>query len=380
MQKRVMKGAILLVVATVVALVTGSSFRNMQQRDIIIPGPAVIAQRMLSDYFPRLQHTAGDTPVFIIEGEEEGGTFLALGGTHADEIAGVLAAVLLVEQAEMEAGRLIVIPNANNSASSHTLPVEASPQRVAFTLPSGTERTFRYGSRISNPLHQWPDPEVYVHRASGQLLAGDEVRNLNRAHPGRANGNITEKIAYGIRQLILEEEVDILLDMHEASPEYPVVDALVSHQNAMSVGSNAILNMQIDGWGLQLEVSPKNLRGLSHRELGDYTPVLALLSETPNPSQGRLRGATNEHLVLTGQDEAYKRAGELGYLYVPFGERGHPIEERVGKHLLLVQELIDAFHNEYTDKPLQIRNVPSVEQLLENGYAYYLREPDEDNN
>src|SRR5690625_2993547 len=101
-QSRVMKGAILLVIATVVALVTGSSFRNMQQRDIIIPGPAVTAQRMLSDYFPGLQDTAGDTPVFIIEGEEEGGTFLALGGTHADEIAGVFAAVLLVGERSEE--------------------------------------------------------------------------------------------------------------------------------------------------------------------------------------------------------------------------------------------------------------------------------------
>lgn len=372
MGSRLVHGAFVLLAATAIALVTGTEFRAMRVDDVIVPGPGVTAQRMLSDYFPALKGTPGDTRVFILEGTEPGGTFLALGGSHADEIAGVLAGVLLVEQAQVDAGRLIVIPNANNSASSHNLPMEASPQRVTFTTPTGTQRSFRYGARVTNPLDQWPDPEVYVHRASGQLLAGSEVRNLNRAHPGRAGGNLTEQIAYGIRQLILQEGVDIMLDMHEASPEYPVVDALVSHQDAMIVASMAIFNLQVEGWALQLELSPRNLRGLSHRELGDYTPVFALLSETPNPTQGRLRGATHEELALSGRDKAYMRAGELGYLYVPFDETGHPVEERVGKHLLLIGELARVFTEMNPDKAIEIRGLPSVEELLERGYGSYL--------
>lgn len=372
MQNRIVQGAVILVIATVLALVSGLDFRAMADDDEIVPGPGVTEQRMLSDYFPKLRGTAGDTRVYIIEGEKPGGTFLALGGSHADEIAGVLTGVLLVEHVNVAEGRLIIVPNANNSGSSHSLPMEASPQRVSFTTQDDQLRTFRYGSRATNPLHQWPDPEVYVHRSSGQLLAGSEVRNLNRAHPGRENGNLTEQIAYGIRQLVLQEEVDIMLDMHEASPEYPVVDALVSHQDAMTVASDAIFNLQMEGWALQLEVSPHNLRGLTHRELGDHTPVLALLSETPNATQGRLRGATNEQLAVTGKDVAYERAAKLGYLYVPFDEAGHPVETRIGKHLLLVRELASSFSMLHPDRPIRLQDMPSMDELVENGLGFYL--------
>lgn len=52
------------------------------------------------------------------------------------------------------------------------------------------------GSRASNPVDQWPDPDVYVHAASGQQLSGSETRNINRAYPGRPDGNPTEQAAF----------------------------------------------------------------------------------------------------------------------------------------------------------------------------------------
>ena len=52
---------------------------------------------------------------------------------------------------------------------------------------------------------------------------------------------------------------------------------------------------------MSLEPSPVSLHGLTHRELGDYTNTYALLMETGNPSQGRLRGYTDEDLVKTGK-------------------------------------------------------------------------------
>ena len=147
--------------------------------------------------------------------------------------------------------------------------MEGAPQYIKFTLENGEERAFRYGSRLTNPLDQWPDPEVYVHKASGQFLAGAEARNLNRAFPGSPRGTLTEQVAYAITQLIKKEAVDLVHDMHEASPEYPVVNALVSHQRAMPLASYAVVDLMIEGIDLQLEESPLNLRGLSHRELGD---------------------------------------------------------------------------------------------------------------
>lgn len=105
------------------------------------------------------------------------------------------------------------------------------------------------------------------------------------------------------------------MDLHEASPEYPTINTIVAHQDALSLGSQALINMQLEGMSIGLEPSPENLHGLTHRELGDYTDTLALLMETSNPSQGRLRGKTDENLVVTGQDKYYLKAAGYGRLY-----------------------------------------------------------------
>ena len=65
----------------------------MRRRDHIAPGPGISRQSSLSAFSPDLGGTAGDTPVFILDGAESGGTMLVLGGTHGDEPAGYLAAV-----------------------------------------------------------------------------------------------------------------------------------------------------------------------------------------------------------------------------------------------------------------------------------------------
>ena len=42
-----------------------------------------------------------DTPVYVLDGAQPGGTIVVLGGTHGDESAGYLAAVVLVERARI---------------------------------------------------------------------------------------------------------------------------------------------------------------------------------------------------------------------------------------------------------------------------------------
>ena len=58
------------------------------------------------------------------------------------------------------------------------------------------------GDRWSNPLDQWPDPEVYIHYPSGQYLAYMDARNLNRDFPGRADGTLTERTTFAFMELI----------------------------------------------------------------------------------------------------------------------------------------------------------------------------------
>ena len=199
----------------------------------------------------------------------------------------------------------------------------------------------------------------YVHASSGQRLSGSETRNINRSYPGRTDGTFTEKMSYGVTQLIEQEGIDITVDLHEASPEYPTINTIVAHQDALSLGSQALINMQLEGMSIGLEPSPENLHGLTHRELGDYTDTLALLMETSNPSQGRLRGKTDENLVVTGQDKYYLKAAGYGRLYdFGYDADGAPISERVARHVAGVAQFAVAF-NELGLGNLVINGIPS---------------------
>mgnify|MGYP000969832336 CR=1 FL=1 len=360
-----------LLISLLCAFISGKSYLAMYIAEPIVPGDGVSEVRMLSEYFPGLKGTNGDTEIYVFKGEEPGGSALVLGGTHPNEPSGYMSAVLLVENASIKAGTLYVIPRANNSGFTHNDPQEGAPRKFVIETPHG-KRWFRYGSRATNPTDQWPDPDVYVHASSGQHLSGSETRNLNRGYPGRPDGTLTEKVCYGITQLIKKEGIDLTIDLHEASPEYPVINAIVAHERAMSIASKAVINLQLKGIEIGLEPSPTNLHGLTHRELGDYTDTLAVLMESANPAQGRLRGKTDENLVLTGKDKYYVKAAELGRLYVPFDENGHPLEERVGRHLAGISELTKAFSEEYTDKPIIIENIPEYEEITTLGIGNFL--------
>ena len=371
MRNKRLTASIFLVLALLVAFLAGESFSTMYEAEAIVAGPGVVGQKMLSDYLPKLKGTNGDTEIYILEGEKPGGSMLLLGGTHPNEPSGLMTAVLLIENAQLEAGTLYVIPRANNSAFTHNDPQEGSPQRFTIDTPSG-ERWFRYGSRATNPVDQWPDPDVYIHAASGQQLSGSETRNLNRAYPGREDGTFTEQVAYAITELIRQEDIDISIDLHEASPEYPVINAIVSHEKAMGIASLTAINLELKGVKIGLEPSPKNLRGLSHREWGDYTDTLSILMETANPAQGRLRGKTDEALILEGKDKTYVKAAQLGRLFVPFDENGHSLDSRVARHLTSIVELSKSYSTQYQESPIILGGLPTYNEIIDNGIGNYL--------
>ena len=303
---------------------------------------------------------------------------LVLGGTHANEPAGHMAAIALVESAKVNAGTLYVIPRANNSAFTHDDPQEGTLQLFHIETESGS-RAFVFGSRATNPVDQWPDPDVYTHYPSGQTLSGSETRNLNRAYPGVADGNLTERMCYAITEMIKENKIDMTVDLHESSPEYPTINAMVAHDRAMSLASAVTLDMALDGVDISLEQSPTTLHGLMHRELGDYTATddgwegtLAILMETANPSHGRLRGENTEELVLTGKDPYYEEAAENGYLYIDYNdETGVPMEVRVARHLTGIHYLCVEYGNLYGEA-LEITGMPSYEELVNGSLSDYL--------
>lgn len=354
-----------------VVLFTGASFRAMWKDELLIPGSGVTQVKRLSDYFPGLKGTPGDTDVYLLEGDEPGGTVFILGGTHPNEPSGFFSAVVIIEKARVQSGRLIVVPRGNRSGFTCNDPQEGSPQWVHVELGDGSVRRFRFGSRATNPLHQWPDPDIYIN-PSGQRLSGSENRNLNRAYPGRPDGTTTEKVAYGVMELIRQEKADVSIDLHEASPEYPVIHAMVAHQNAEDIAAVAVMDLDFEDIRMRLEKSPPTFYGLSHRAWGDYSDTMALLMETANPSQGRLRGRTDERLPLEGKDKFYVKAAELGRLYVPFDDAGHPIEERVGRHLSSIQALFRAMGELEPDKNVEVEGIPTLSEITFEGLGAYL--------
>ncbi len=371
MEKSKISAIVLTIIIISVIITTGSEFKSMQEEIAIYPSDGLTEKKQLSDYFEGLKDTPGDTEVYVFEGEEEGGSTLILGGTHPNEPASNLTTIMLVENLQVDKGRVFVITESNKSAFTHNDPQEGSPHGYHIETNSG-ERYFKYGSRATNPIHQWPDPDVYIH-SSGQKLSGSETRNLNRAYPGRKDGTLTEKIAFGITNLINEEKIDVTIDLHEASPEYPVINALVTHEKSSDIASMTIIELQFQGIQMSLEASPKNLHGLSHRELGDFTDTYAMLMETANPSQGRLRGATTEKLIVEGKDKIYEKAGEAGFLFVEFDENGHPISERVARHTTGINEMINSFNMFNMGNEIIVKGIPDYEDILKNGIGSYLQ-------
>ena len=328
------------------------------------PGPGVTQQGMLSDYFPPLRGGPMDTAVFILDSGVPGATGLMIGGTHGNELAGQVAALLAVENAVVKTGKLLVVPYANRSAISVADTRKGIARRHAITSRSGL-RELPYGDRRTDPADQGvDDPEKYTNPPGYTLEEGAESRNLNRTWPGNPLGTPTEQLSHALVRMILAEEVDFALDMHEAdTPEKKspgeaayrpggnkrLAYTLVAHPRGLEVAAFALLGMEADtGISMKLEESNSRYRGLSHLEIGDNTDCLSFLSESPNPGQDRWRDDAD-----VVDDPKY------------------PLTHRAGLHLRLFLQLAQAFA-ELGGEALVIDGLPGYEELKADGVGGWL--------
>ncbi|MEI6275712.1 MAG: hypothetical protein WCP08_06970 [Prolixibacteraceae bacterium] len=362
----------ILVIAATAGIIAAMEFGKMHQPEKLYPSAYLTRIGMLSDYFSGIKGTNGDTEIYLFDSGKPGGTALLGGGTHANEAAAYLAPVVILENIKVTGGRVFIIPRLNNSAFTCTDPMEGFPDFYEIKTKVGS-RKFRLGSRVTNPIDQWPDPLVFAQFPSSQQLSGFETRNLNRAYPGRPNGSLNEKVAYAIVQLIKLEKVNIAFDLHESSPEVPIVNVIVYHEKYEDIALDAVLGLEMAGLQFSPETSPKNFHGLSHREWGDYTNAIPFLMETSNPSMGRLRGETNVELVLKGKSENYKKAKESGALRIAYREEtGEPIEHRVGRDIMGFRELINSFNRSFPENTIGIENLPDYQTIMEKGIGQFL--------
>ena len=381
----------LLVVAIVLGIIVGISFKSFSNYKVYFYESSEVTRvEKFSDYSKHLKGTNGDADIYVIDSGVPGASLLILGGTHPNEPSGQLTATVFLENLKVTKGKVYIVTEANRSAYTHSHPQEASPYYYTLQTKNGKDRTFKFGSRATNTNDQWPNPDIYVH-SSGQKLTANDVRNLNRSYPGSEDGTFSERVAYAITNLIRTNNITMTIDLHEASPEYITINAMVYHQRAASIASKAYLYMDMNDVEISTEPSPTNLHGLTHRELGDFTDTLAFLCETSNAAQGKLRGKFTTDLILNGKlDKFYEKALELEkrensdkIIY------GAPttIAERVARHTISIQSIVKAYndyHPENTllfDGFLNVDNGTNVsksayDSIMENGVGYYLHDPE----
>lgn len=353
-----------IVIPALSVLLLVSTARGKNIDPDIRPGAGVTEHKQLSDYFAPLKGTNLDTDVFILDSGKPGANGLAVGGTHGNELAGQVAALLMLENARVTSGKLVVIPYANRSSLSMQDTRKQIAQKHVIQSRSG-ERILSYGDRRTDPADQgMADPEEYKNPAGYVLKDGKEARNLNRTYPGDSEGTPTEQLGYAIINLIREESIDFSLDMHEANtPERQSKDdgnytpggnkrlayTLVAHPRALEMGAFALLSMEEDtGISMRLDESNPAYRGLSHLEFGEATGCWSFLSESPNPGQDRWRENPD---VIT--------------------DTKYPLEHRAGLHMRLFVNLADAY-TDYNDKALVIEGLPEYQELMDKGVGEFL--------
>ena len=378
--KSYIKNIVVLVVTIIIAVIASMDFLSMHTNEEIAQNPSITEIKMLSQYSPRLKGTSLDTEVYFFDSGIEGGTFLILGGTHPNETAGLVAATALIENISVEEGRGLISPRTNNSGFTHTSPFDGMQDFFTLTLEDGTERTFRVGNRLTNPVHQWPDMNYYE-GTSGRTIYGTEnaeVRNVNRLYYGTEDGVLTEQVCYGIYNLINEENVSITMDMHEGSPEFLYLDCTMvnmkrDNTTAMSIASDMALSMNFDDLDMRAEYSGVTSYGLSHRSLGDNTDSMMTLMETYNPSMGPLHGKMDDDLIIYGNEPNYYEAHKDGYIYFDVPEDGYPLIERVARHMTCIRYLSEAFTWEYPEMAITISGIPEYQEIVEGGFDLILK-------
>lgn len=372
----IVKSILLLIIIALMTVAGVQLYKHRHFRMPVVAGPGVTKVSELSDYTEGLKGTVADTNVFHLEGKEEGGKIFIIANTHANEPAAILTALVFIENAVVDKGTLIIIPEFNNSAGRNTRPGDGYPLYYEIPTDWGSKK-FRMGNRDASPLDQWPDPDVYVHYPDKQLLSFLDVRNTNRTWPGRPDGPLMERVTYGAMQIMRSEKVDIAIDIHGAETMFPVTNCIVAPEKSIRIATMTSLTVKArEKFDNHVEPSPSGFRGLSHREIGDHSDTLPFLLEAPLPFLDQPTGPKTVDLLLDGKDPFLLRLSKKKKLFVPYDETGWPMEKRVGQHCSVILEIIRQFSRKYPDRAIKLRNVPRYADVVKNGVGHYYRDPD----
>jgi len=227
--------------------------------------------RQLSNYCPSLKNSSGDTAVYVLDSGKPGARMLLVAGTHGNEIGGIRAAEFFAEHALVEKGCVFVIPRLNAPG-------------------------VKAGSRLVPPESQGqPDLDLYTPPEGASVYAGMEQRNIDRSYPGTEFAGTAQKIALAVMRLLVTENIEIAVDMHEASPSSPMAWNIVANPKNVQAAALTVFDLEEKGISMNLEESAPKMDGLSHKEWGDRTQAMSFLIETANPAQADNQSADEEN-------------------------------------------------------------------------------------
>lgn len=137
----------------------------------------------------------------------------------------------------------------------------------------------------------------------------------------------------------------------------------------------AAMVLSAEQFPMKTETSPKTLRGLTHREIGDFTDSFAVLMETPEPFIDKFVGPMTEDLMLTGRDEFMQTAADRGLLYTEYNMKtGSTLDYRVGRHLAAAAEVIKQMGEFYPAKTVSVA-WPTYPEVMQHDVGYFLHDP-----
>lgn len=376
-KRRVFKIVVLAVMAFFAFLSSLCFVRERTSYDTFVPSSSYSYTVRLSDYDSSLLGTKMDAPVFVFDSGIKGADVFIMGGTHPNESGGILSAIIIMENIELESGRVFVLPVANMSAYLNTLPGYGYPEYYTLQTEWG-EKSFKVGSRVASPLDQWPDPPFYVHYPSAQRLSYEEARNINRTFPGRRNGSPLERASNAIMTLLEKEGIDYAFDLHEASVTYPVNLDIVAPEISFDIAYLSALMLEEKGISLRVEATSSSNKGYTHSEWARVEGVHPFLIEVPTPFIDRTPGAMTGKMIVSGKDEFLYKVAEYGYSGVDYPEDGISISERVAIHVATIDKCLEIAGQFNPENAIEIK-LPSYEEIKEKGVGSFLHEDKEGN-
>lgn len=376
-KRRVFKIVVLAVMAFFAFLSSLCFVRERMSYDTFVPSSSYSYTVRLSDYDSSLLGTKMDAPVFVFDSGIKGADVFIMGGTHPNESGGILSAIIIMENIELESGRVFVLPVANMSAYLNTLPGYGYPEYYTLQTEWG-EKSFKVGSRVASPLDQWPDPPFYVHYPSAQRLSYEEARNINRTFPGRRNGSPLERASNAIMTLLEKEGIDYAFDLHEASVTYPVNLDIVAPEISFDIAYLSALMLEEKGISLRVEATSSSNKGYTHSEWARVEGVHPFLIEVPTPFIDRTPGAMTGKMIVSGKDEFLYKVAEYGYSGVDYPEDGISISERVAIHVATIDKCLEIAGQFNPENAIEIK-LPSYEEIKEKGVGSFLHEEKEGN-